>query len=1017
MIHESDMPNPEFLIQHGEFIRRLALGLVGSAGDADDLAQEVSIAALDAPRELRQPRAWLRRVAHNLNATRHRRDTRRRARDLAAAHTGAAPSAADDAARLELQRRLVEEVYRLDEALRAAVIARFFDGLPPREVARKFSIPVETVRTRTRRALAQLRGRLDRSHGGDRRAWLSLAAVLAIGAPSRAGVVAVLTGIAAIALVAVGVVVGRGEEERPVRRTAEHRVASAIVGAGERPTVPDTADPAANSHAAVVFHAKLHGADMGGIVNGRVRVVAWDRSPRSDARWFGLAPPVGFREIAVLPTGEGEIPVPGSGDWIVELSGRDYLTRYMHVQVSSPGGSIVCGMTQGVARSVRVVDEDGSPVVGARLLVGMRSADEWPRAVAVSDARGWIRWDGYAGDSGWIVARENCWRPLASDQTLVIERGHRLEGVVVDETGRRLDGAIVRLEGRTLPRQEVTGVEGHFAFAGVPDRFCTLFVSAEGYVDGEWRRNGTHVKLELRMQRGVSFSGSITLPDGAPASDALVDLRPARSRAEVRRAASDEQGAFSFSGLPAGRWRMTARHGSVELPGRKPIARYDVTRNVNLAAGKDTREFEFQLGVQELSYIPLLVIDERGRPQAGMQVRAGVDTPPTDAFGLALVVLRRTPGSRCTVEARMGKFGARGSIAVATRLEPGGAPERMVARVGRTVTVIARQSDGTPLPKRARVTIYVNSSACSPLTAAYDRATVMCWPYAKGHTLGVQVPGFGAVVKRRWQPPEQAEVEIRMPPARGLVAEFVLPGGAAATRARVEIVGWNGEHRKEQLGLSDYQGRFQGFIPADVELMIHVELGVNRWLGRIPAGPVGETIDLSRVVLRAPRVCSGVVVSASGVPVAGAAVYALSPGGMIHWKWCRTTSDAEGQFRIRVPEGVELRVWATHEGMPSRPVVAANEPLRLTLEASAGIDMSFGPGAESTSIRQTIVRDRKTRARMVATTSNGQSSGWVKHLPQGSYEVEVRGDGWSQTHDVDLKAGENVHLRLESPAR
>jgi hypothetical protein len=48
---------------------------------------------------------------------------------------------------------------------------RYFDDLPPREIAARLGVPVETVRTRTRRALARLRDELDCRHGGDRAAW------------------------------------------------------------------------------------------------------------------------------------------------------------------------------------------------------------------------------------------------------------------------------------------------------------------------------------------------------------------------------------------------------------------------------------------------------------------------------------------------------------------------------------------------------------------------------------------------------------------------------------------------------------------------------------------------------------------------------------------------------------------------------------------------------------------------------------------------------------------------------
>src|SRR5262249_55671586 len=43
---------------------------------------------------------------------------------------------------------------------REVVLLRYFEDLPPRAIARRLGLPVETVKTRQKRALAQLRARL-----------------------------------------------------------------------------------------------------------------------------------------------------------------------------------------------------------------------------------------------------------------------------------------------------------------------------------------------------------------------------------------------------------------------------------------------------------------------------------------------------------------------------------------------------------------------------------------------------------------------------------------------------------------------------------------------------------------------------------------------------------------------------------------------------------------------------------------------------------------------------------------
>jgi len=1016
MTHDSGMPTPDILLQHGEFIRRLARGLVGSQADAEDLAQDVSVAALDAPEDVVQPRAWLRRVARNLSLTGYRRDARRRARELVAARRGAAPSAADDAARMELQRRLVEEVYRLDEPLRAVVVARFFDGMPPRDVARKCGIPVETVRTRTRRALAQLRGQLDRQHKGDRRAWFGAVAVLAFGAPSHAGALAAVAVVTAIALVSVGVVMGRGEEAPPARRTA--------VRAADEPTLDpvamsgasDGTDSSSVQGPAISWSGSLLGPASKGIADARVRLVKWDRSPRDDVAWFALEPPTGFRDVASLPQGTGPIPFPAPGHWIAELSGPGYLTRYMHMQVTSMGGSMACGMCAPIRRALRVVDEDGQPIASARMLVGLRNPDEWPRDVATSDDGGWIQWDGYVGESGWVLAPGYRWR-TAKDEVLVLDREHRLAGVVHDESGRVLAGAVVRLEGRTLPRTQVTALDGRFRFVGLPDQYRRLHVSAEGYVDRDWSPYGTNESLVLRMERGVSFSGRITLKDGSPAANAALEFRREKARGEARRGATDADGRFSFSGVSPGSWSMEVAHGSIDLPGGRSLPRRDQSCRVELKVGEDRANFELQLEEEEISYVPLLIVDDDGEPVLGAKVRGGIDSPLSDRSGRALAVLRAPSGTTSTLRAQLGRAGPRGSLAAITRADATAEAARLVIHEGRRVMIIARRSDGTPLPAGVLASVHLSPSDSLPRGARKDRAEFICWPRTGDPHLSVRVAGFGAVSHRRWKLPDQDEVEIRMPPVRRLVADFVTASGAAASRAEAEAVGWYGDHRKERLGLASTDGRLDCFIPAGVDLLIHVERGAFRWVGRIAAGTPGEPVDLGRVVLDAPRTCEGVVVDPSGAAVKNAKVYALSPGGMMFWSWCSVRTDADGQFRMRLPEGVDLRVYAAASGAKSRPIPVGPDPVRLVVAQSAGIKISFRPGGESTLIRKTVVRDRASGSRMVATISNGQGHGLVMGLAPGEYVVEVSGDGWSESRDVDLSAGETRSIQLEVPGR
>lgn len=187
------------LLQHADFLRALARSLVSDEAAAEDAVQEAWVAALERPPDAPgAARSWLRTVVRRFlgrsraNAIDRRWHERRAAR----------PEAGVDPHWMEERERTIarvgEAVSALDEKYRSVVLLRFFEGLPPREIARRLQLPVETVRTRQKRALQALRGSLDDAYGGDRRSWcLALLPLTRLhrDAPAGSGLVAsVITG-------------------------------------------------------------------------------------------------------------------------------------------------------------------------------------------------------------------------------------------------------------------------------------------------------------------------------------------------------------------------------------------------------------------------------------------------------------------------------------------------------------------------------------------------------------------------------------------------------------------------------------------------------------------------------------------------------------------------------------------------------------------------------------------------------------------------------------------------------
>jgi len=165
----------EAWLRHGAWVQRLAFAMVGDPHEAQDVAQETWLAAMrKPPREPRAPRAWLRTVARRAASRRRSAETAGALREQRAARPEAIPSTAELAAQAEMQRRVMDEVARLDDPMRRTMLLRYVAGLTAAEIARQEREPSGTVRSRLKRGLDTLRERLG-STEDDRRALAGLA--------------------------------------------------------------------------------------------------------------------------------------------------------------------------------------------------------------------------------------------------------------------------------------------------------------------------------------------------------------------------------------------------------------------------------------------------------------------------------------------------------------------------------------------------------------------------------------------------------------------------------------------------------------------------------------------------------------------------------------------------------------------------------------------------------------------------------------------------------------------------
>jgi RNA polymerase sigma factor (sigma-70 family) len=156
-------PSAPLVEAHQQAVRAFLRRLCGDPAEADDLAQEVFIAAwtgLDSFRHGADFRLWLYGIAWRKFLAGRRAAGRRRKREALVAETAETATTPDAEARLDLQKALMA----LSEPQRAAVALCLAAGVSHGDAAVLLALPLGTVKAHVARGRATLLSMLERDH-------------------------------------------------------------------------------------------------------------------------------------------------------------------------------------------------------------------------------------------------------------------------------------------------------------------------------------------------------------------------------------------------------------------------------------------------------------------------------------------------------------------------------------------------------------------------------------------------------------------------------------------------------------------------------------------------------------------------------------------------------------------------------------------------------------------------------------------------------------------------------------
>lgn len=208
---------------------------------------------------------------------------------------------------------------------------------------------------------------------------------------------------------------------------------------------------------------------------------------------------------------------------------------------------------------VRVVDEQGNPVVGAQVHC-VNWDNERPRVTplqpseqGVTDAEGKALFHNtYQGQSfariqsdklgGWFRIDER--KDDHNDETVKIGLGRTVKGVVRDEHNEPIADVTILVDG-CLPATK-TDAEGRYAVPniGIGNTYSFGYFK-EGYAWAKESPRDDMLSVDITMKKGFDVSCVVLGPDGKPVAKASIQTGQYYGE-------TDEGGRFQFSAMPAG---------------------------------------------------------------------------------------------------------------------------------------------------------------------------------------------------------------------------------------------------------------------------------------------------------------------------------------------------------------------------------------------------------------------------------------------------------------------------------
>ena len=332
----------------------------------------------------------------------------------------------------------------------------------------------------------------------------------------------------------------------------------------------------------------------------------------------------------------GSIPARLGPEWVVP----EFESTMVRVVAGESSSNVLIHVSRGALADVTVVVTNTlEPLAGVAVTSG--------QATVFTDTNGAARlW--VSPQRGWVTATKDGWRPqqntgriltgVTNQVRIELTPPRKITGTVHDAAGLPVAGAVVAFHPGIYPvapkfvetttdaagRYELTMRENphlYETWAGMVFETNYILVrSLERNLAAIEEFNAFPTNLNFTLQSGITLSGSVQDPEGAPVTNATVDLSmrvgnmgPSLSPHPAK---VDAQGSFSFPGLPQGREYMLQ---GVTAKGHGTAYAFLVAKDTQ------TNHYEFPPFVLQRTDRELAgqVLGKDGKPLAGATVQFG----------------------------------------------------------------------------------------------------------------------------------------------------------------------------------------------------------------------------------------------------------------------------------------------------------------------------------------------------------------------------------------------------------